>query len=65
MDKIKAFFQSKVTKIVSWVVLIVAAVFLIIGGATTETISGGIALAAGVVSAVAALIAFISGKVGE
>lgn len=62
MDKIKAFFQNKITKIVAWVVLALASVVLIIGGATAETLSAGVALVAGIVSAVAALIAFISSK---
>lgn len=60
MDKIKAFFENKVTKIISWIVLAIAVVFLVLGGVTQETISSGIALVIGVVGAVAALIAFIS-----
>lgn len=59
-EKIKAFFSSKVTKIISWIVLAIAVVFLVLGGVTQETISSGIALVIGVVGAVAALIAFIS-----
>jgi lipopolysaccharide export LptBFGC system permease protein LptF len=63
MDKIKAFFQSKVTKIVAWVVLAICAVILIIGGATADSIASGVALVAGIVTAVAALVAFIAGQV--
>lgn len=63
MDKIIAFFSNKIVKLVAWIVLFVAAIVLIIGGATAETISGGIALAAGIVSAVAAIIAFISAQI--
>lgn len=59
-EKIKAFFESKVTKIISWIVLAIAVVFLVLGGVTQETISSGIALVIGVVGAVAALIAFIT-----
>lgn len=60
MDKIKAFFESKITKVISWIVLAIAVVFLVLGGVTQETISSGIALVIGVVGAVAALIAFIT-----
>ncbi|MCQ2587926.1 MAG: hypothetical protein MJ174_07410 [Treponema sp.] len=63
MDKIKAFFSNKITKIVAWVVLCICAVILIIGGATAESISGGVALVAGIVSAVSALISFIGGMI--
>lgn len=60
MKKIKAFFANKWTKIVSWIVLALSAVALIICGANIETLNGGIALVAGTVTAVSALIAFLS-----
>ncbi len=63
MDKIKAFFNNKVTKIVAWSVLALDVVVLILGGAKTEVISSGVALVAGVVAAVAALVAFIASKI--
>ncbi len=63
MDKIKAFFNNKVTKIVAWSVLALDVVVLILGGATTEVISSGVALVAGIVAAVAALVAFIASKI--
>ena len=63
MEKIKAFFQNKITKIVSWLVLSLCVVALIVGGTTTESISSGIALVGGIVAAVAALIAFITGQI--
>jgi hypothetical protein len=59
MDKIKAFFSNKVTKIVAWVVLALSVVVLILGGATQEVITGGVVLVVGIVAAVSALIAFI------
>lgn len=59
MDKIKAFFSNKVTKIVAWVVLALAVIVLILGGATQEVITGGVVLVVGIVVAVSALIAFI------
>ena len=63
MDKIKAFFQSKVTKIVSWVVLALDVICLILGGTSTVEISDGVGLIAAIVAAVAALIAFIAERV--
>ena len=63
MEKIKAFFQNKITKIVSWLVLSLCVIALIVGGATTESISNGIALVGGIVAAVAALVAFITGQI--
>lgn len=65
MDKIKAFFQNKIVKIVSWIVLAIASVVLIIGGANAEAISGGVALVAGIVTAVSALVAFICGQINK
>lgn len=63
MDKIKAFFQSTMTKIVAWVVLAVDVVCLILGGTTTEQISDGVVLIAAIVAAVAALVAFIAERI--
>jgi hypothetical protein len=63
MEKIKAFFQNKITKIVSWVVLALSACSLIIGGASAETISSGVILVAGIISAIAALVAFITSQI--
>lgn len=63
MDKVKEFFESKITKIVAWIVLAICAITLIIGGATAESLSSGIALIAGIVTAVSALVAFIAGQI--
>lgn len=63
MDKIKAFFSNKVTKIVAWVVLALAVVVLILGGATQEVITGGVVLVVGIVAAVSAFIAFVVGAI--
>jgi len=60
MEKIKAFFQQKWVKYTAWIVLFIAVVALIIGGSTVEDINTGTALAAGIVMAVAAAIAFIT-----
>lgn len=63
IEKIKKFFQSTVTKVIAWIVLALSCIVLIIGGATAESISSGIALVAGIVTAVSALIAFIAGQI--
>ncbi len=63
MEKIKAFFQNTITKVVSWIVLAVAIIALIIGGATVETINSGVVLVSAIVSAISALIAFIAGQI--
>jgi hypothetical protein len=63
MEKIKAFFQNTITKVVSWIVLAVAIIALIIGGATAETINSGVVLVSAIVSAISALIAFIAGQI--
>lgn len=63
MDKIKAFFNNTIVKVISWIVLALDVVSLILGGATKVDIDNGIGLILGVVGAVAALIVFISGKI--
>ena len=63
MEKIKAFFSNTITKIVAWVVLAVASICLIIGGATAESISSAVTLVAGVITAVSALVAFITSQI--
>lgn len=57
------FFKKTWVKITSWVLLSICVVILILGGATTELISNGIALTAAIVAAVSALIAFITERV--
>lgn len=63
MDKIKAFFQNKIVKIVSWVILALDVVALILGGASVAEIGKGVELVAGIVSAVALLVVFIASKI--
>jgi len=57
------FFTNKITKIVAWVLLALSSVVLIIGGATTENLTSGVVLVAGIVTAVSALVAFIASMV--
>lgn len=63
MDKIKAFFNNKVTKIVEFVLLALSAAGLIFGGVTSAGISSVVTLTEGVIVAVATLAAFISNLV--
>lgn len=63
MDKIKAFFQKTIVKVVAWVVLALCAVVLILGGTGVEDLSSEMVLVGGIVTAVAALVAFISERV--
>lgn len=65
MDKIKAFFDNKIVKIVAWVILALDVVMLILGGASVAEIGKGVELVAGIVSAVALLVAFIASKVNK
>ena len=65
MDKIKAFFNNKIVKIVAWVILALDVVLLILGGASVAEIGKGVELVAGIVSAVALLIAFIASLVNK
>lgn len=58
-EKIKSFFSNKITKLVSWIVLALAVVSLILGGATQEVIASGVALVIGIIAAVAAFIVFL------
>ena len=63
MDKIKAFLNNKIVKIVAWVVLFLDVVLLIVGGTTAKEIGDGVQLIAGIVGAVALFIAFVAGKI--
>lgn len=65
MDKIKAFFNNKIVKIVAWVILALDVVLLILGGASVAEIGKGVELVAGIVSAVALLVAFIASLVNK
>ena len=60
------FFQQKWVKIVGFVLLIVGAVTLILGGLTKEDISKTVALVDGIIIAVGtlitAIVAFVNGK---
>jgi hypothetical protein len=63
MDKIKAFFQNKIVKAVSWIVMLIAAAILVIGGVTEGDINSTIKLVVGILGILGELIVFISGKI--
>lgn len=63
MEKIKAFFANKITKVVELVVLALVSAGLIIGGVETEAVSKVPGVVGGIITAIAALAAFISGLV--
>ena len=65
MDKIKAFINNKIVKIVAWVILALDVVLLILGGASVAEIGKGVELVAGIISAVALFIAFIASLVNK
>jgi hypothetical protein len=62
MDKIKAFLNNTIVKVVAWVVLALDVITLILGGVTAKEIGDGVELIAGIVGAVALFIAFVAGK---
>lgn len=62
-EKIKAFFDNKITKIVEFVLLAVSAAGLIIGGVAAADVSSTVTLVEGVIVAIGALAAFISSLV--
>ena len=61
-EKIKAFFSSKVVKVVSWIVMFLDIASLILGGVTEVEITDGVKLIMGIVGAIALFITFIRGK---
>lgn len=63
MDKLKAFFDNKIVKIVAWVVLALDVVTLILGGASVTDVSDGVQLIAGIIGAIAGFIIFISNRI--
>lgn len=61
MDKIKAFFQNKIVKVVEGIVIAICAAGLIYGGVKAENIAKIPSLVVGVFGAVEALITIIQG----
>jgi hypothetical protein len=63
MDKIKAFFNNTIVKVVAWVVLALDVITLILGGVTAKEIGDGVELIAGIVGAIALFVVFVAGKI--
>ena len=60
MDKIKAFFDNKVTKTVEFILIAICCGGLIFAGVTVEEVAKVPALVAGILGAISALITFIT-----
>lgn len=65
MEKIKAFFQNKITKIVAWIVLALDIVVLFLGSVTESEIIDGVKMIFVIIAGVAMFIAFISERVSK
>ena len=65
MEKIKAFFQNKITKIVAWIVLALDIVVLFLGNVTESEIVDGVKMIFVINAGVAMFIAFISERVSK
>lgn len=59
-NKIKAFFDNKITKLVEFILIAISCGGLIFAGVTVEEIAKVPALVAGILGAVSALIIFIT-----
>ena len=60
MDKIKAFFNNKITKTVEFILIALCCGGLIYAGVTVEEVAKVPALVAGILGAISALITFIT-----
>ena len=60
MDKIKAFFDNKITKAVEFILIAICCGGLIFAGVTVEEVAKVPALVAGILGAISALITFIT-----
>lgn len=64
IDKIKAFLQDKRVMIVESIILVVAAIGLLLGGVSLDSITGLVKTAAGALTAIIAVITFIAAMLG-
>ena len=60
MDKVKAFFNNKITKTVEFILIAICCGGLIFAGVTVEEVAKVPALVAGILGAISALITFIT-----
>lgn len=62
MGKIKSFLNTKVVKIIVWILLFVAIATLIVVGVSSGDVTQGIGLIAAIIAAVSAFVAFATTK---
>lgn len=60
MDKIKAFFNNKITKTVEFILIAICCAGLIFAGVTVEQIAKVPAMVAGILGAISAFIIYIT-----
>ena len=60
MDKIKAFFDNKITKTVEFILIAICCAGLIFAGVTVEQIAKVPAMVAGILGAISAFIIYIT-----
>lgn len=60
MEKIKAFFNNKITKTIEFILIAICCGGLIFAGVTVEEVAKVPALVAGILGAISALITFIT-----
>jgi len=65
MDKIKAFFDNKITKTVEFILIAICCGGLIFAGVTVGEVAKVPALVSGILGAISALIMFIKGIVSK
>ena len=65
MDKIKAFLDNKVVKIIGWVGFAVFTILLLLDGFNVVDLSEGLELIDKIIVAILGLIGFIAGKVNK
>lgn len=65
MEKIKAFFQNKITKIVAWIVLALDIVVLFLGSVTESEIVDGVKMLFVIIAGIATSIAFIAERLSK
>lgn len=61
-EKIKSFFNTKIVKIIVWILLFAAITALVVVGVSSGDVTQGIGLIAAIVAAVSAFVAFVTTK---
>ena len=61
-EKIKSFFNTKIVKIIVWILLFAAITALVVVGVSSGDVTQGIGLIAAIIAAVSAFVAFVTTK---